>query len=170
VIRPYSLIQRLCFICPSSENRIIPQITQIARIRPGFGIAECGRVLEVPVPIDISESCAGGVVPEGPSERSPVRSAGLEKATRPERDDRELLILVKPHAKRPGTILFYLLSSLAPKAGWRDGHIFYTISQHFVLGYFHCVPPGRTLSTSVRQSYVEAHWLLPEPGCDPSPI
>jgi len=37
----------------------------------------------------------------------------VEKATRPERDDRELLILVKPHAKRPGTILFYLLSSLA---------------------------------------------------------
>jgi hypothetical protein len=27
---------------------------------------------------------------------------------------------------------------------WRDGHVFYTISQHFVLGYFHWVPPGRT--------------------------
>ena len=98
----------------------------------------------------------------------------LEKATRPERerDDRELLILLKPHAKRPGTILFYLLLSLAPKVfrGWRDGHIFYTISQHFVLGYFHWVPPGRTLWTGVRQSYVEAHWLLSESGCDPSPI
>jgi hypothetical protein len=35
----------------------------------------------------------------------------LEKATRPERDDRELLIVVKPHAKRPGTILF---SSIVP--------------------------------------------------------
>jgi len=35
----------------------------------------------------------------------------LEKATRPERDDRELLILVKPHAKKPGTILF---SSIVP--------------------------------------------------------
>ncbi len=36
-----------------------------------------------------------------------------EKATRLGRDDRELLILVKPHAKRPGAQLFYLLSSLA---------------------------------------------------------
>jgi len=40
--------------------------------------------------------------------------------------------------------------------------IFYTISQRFVLGYFHSVPPGRTLSAEIRRSYVEAHWRLPD--------
>jgi len=56
-------------IKPKLRKSNNPQITQIAPIRPGFGIAECGRVLEVALPVDISEShAAGGVVPEGPSE------------------------------------------------------------------------------------------------------
>jgi hypothetical protein len=45
---------------------------------------------------------------------------------------------------------------------------FCIISQHFVLGYFHLVPPGRILSADIRQSYVEARWRLRELNCDPS--
>ncbi len=52
------------------------------------------------------------VVPEGLNESSPARSGGvaLKETTRPGRDDRGLLTLVKPHTRGPGAKT--LLSSL----------------------------------------------------------
>ena len=42
----------------------------------------------------------------------------------------------------------------------RDGYLFAIISQHFVLGYFHRIPPGRLLSTHISSRYVDARARL----------
>ena len=54
-------------------------------------------------------------------------------SVRPGRDDRWVLALTEVHAnQRPS-------GSIVP--GGTDVS-FCTVSQHFVLGYFHCLPPG----------------------------
>jgi hypothetical protein len=77
------------------------------------------------------ESAPGGVVPEGPNESSPVRSAGLAfRKSDPSRTGRSTFTYACDAAwEGPGTECFY--------RPLRDGHsLSCIISQHFVLGYF----------------------------------
>jgi hypothetical protein len=74
-------------------------------------------------------------VPKGHYESSPVRSAGNLKRerVRPDRDDRNDLLF-------PNRATIHR-SSLAGRVILKR-----TPPQHFVLGYFHCVPSGQPLS------------------------
>jgi hypothetical protein len=103
------------------------------------------------------------IVPEGPSESSPVRSDGLavKKGDTSRRDDRNDHILspadanVHRSSRRDGRIkkrqpsTSYWATFIA---SLRDGPTLYSTPRHFVPGYFHCVPPGRT------------HPIIPRPG------
>jgi hypothetical protein len=46
----------------------------------------------------------------------------------------------------------------ANRSSLRDGPVLQHLTQHFVLGYFHRVPPGRLLPAHIPSRYVDAGW------------
>ncbi|MGA8482533.1 MAG: hypothetical protein WB696_31565 [Chthoniobacterales bacterium] len=78
---------------------------------------------------------------------------GAKRDVRPGRDDRNVRLLVS---------LMPLTSVSSLDRPIRDGSLIKTLTQHFVLGYFHRVPPGRLLPAHISSRYVVAYGQPPD--------
>ena len=64
-------------------------------------------------------------------------------------------------SKRLAPHLSYTASRTQPanRSSLRDGRVLQHLTQHFVLGYFHRVPPGRLLPAHISSRYVDLRGL-----------
>ncbi len=99
-----------------------------------------------------------GLVAERLDESSPARSAGndAKRNVRPGRDDRNIWLLIS---------LMPLTRVSSPRSSHPGRSLFKTLTQHFVLGYFHWVPPGRLLPAHISSPYVDADGRQPDLYC-----